>query len=519
MAMDWSYPLAPAVFLLLGAFLMQTVGPRLPALLRYYLTLLIPAAMLPILANPNFRSAADQAPTVLSGWGQSGALTLRVDGFSLVLLMLVALLLFVLLLAEGPVPGVSGRKAGLMFAVAAAGSLIFVAANGLTASYALLLFDTLGAFRVAWLGRRRVDLAVLRLLLSLFSAAALALFGIPAAASFSGGLLAVAWWLRLGLYPYLEAGLAPVEDDSERILWVALSTAVAIYLVARFPAGEGLPAAIYWLVALVMALNGLKGWLTAERTTLLVHLALVQASLVLLAGPLAGAAAAALALTVSTGLAALWLTPRLGWPNLAERSWPWLYAAPALATLSLLGMPFTLGWIARSEIYAQALDSEHGLVVTLAVLAEGLALAGLWRYWRDLLRPAESNGLASAAGLVAAVPFLAPGVAGVVLEALTKEAAATRFDWPLPVLLAIGAIWLWAVFLGAGRGRWLARAPLLLGRVEQALRLDWAVAGLGRGLDYLARFILRVRLMVEGEHYLGWALLVTLTGVILWLLR
>lgn len=517
MAMDWSYPLAPAVFLLLGAFLMQTVGPRLPALLRYYLTLLIPAAMLPILANPNFRSAADQAPTVLSGWGQSGALTLRVDGFSLVFLMLVALLLFVLCLAEGPVPGVSGRKVGLMFAVAAAASLIFVAANGLTASYALLLFDAVGA--VFWLARRRVDLAVLRLLLSLFSAAALALFGLPAAASFSAGLLAVAWWLRLGLYPYLEAGIAEVEDDSERILWVALSTAVAIYLVARFPAGEGLPAAIYWLVALVMALNGLKGWLTAERTTLLVHLALVQASLVLLAGPLAGAMAAALALTVSTGLAALWLTPRLGRPNLAERSWPWLYAAPALATLSLLGVPFTLGWIARSEIYGQALDSEYGLVVTLAVLAEGLALAGLWRYWRDLLRPAESNGLASAAGLVAAVPFLVPGVAAVVLEALTKEAAATRFDWPLPVLLAMGAIWLWAIFLGAGRGRWLARSPLWLGRLEQALHLEWAIAGLGRGLDYLARFILRVRLMVEGEHYLGWALLVTLTGVILWLLR
>jgi hypothetical protein len=44
----------------------------------------------------------------------------------------------------------------------------------------------------------------------------------------------------------------------------------------------------------------------------------------------------------------------------------------------------------------------------------------------------------------------------------------------------------------------------------QALRLGWILHGLGKMLDALSRILLRVRAVVEGEHYLAWAILLAL---------
>jgi hypothetical protein len=522
MAIDWSSPLGPAVLLLFGALLMWLFGPHLVAQLRYFLALLIPVAVVPILLVPGFLSKRSDMPVILSTWGLGESLAMRADRLSLVFLFLVLLLLLVIVLMQGQRVSLPRGQLPLALALGAAASLVLVAANRLTVGYTLLVFDVLGF--VFWLRRERVKLATARLLLSLITTSALALNGLAGSGSYAALGLGFAFWLRLGLYPFVEAGLGsttdnPGQDNSGRLLWFGLSIAVGIYLPARVPLGSALPGLLTGLVVAVMMLNGLLAWLADQQTALAVRLALTQASLALLIGPLSPSLAGALASTVTPALVVFWLSPRLGRPRLAERYWPWLYAAPALATASILGLPFTSGWVTHSEIYALLAERGHGNVMAAAVLAEGVALAALWHYWSDLLRPSESNVVASAASLVAAVPFLVPGLALVILEALSNQALGVRPELPAVIWLAMAGLWLTTVFLAAGRRRWLNSIVGPAGQLAPILDLGWAFAGLGRGLDYVARRMLRFRLAVEGEHYLGWLVLLALTGVLVVLLR
>ncbi|MFQ5610781.1 MAG: hypothetical protein ACE5H9_01460 [Anaerolineae bacterium] len=516
MAIDRFLPLAPAAVLLLGAFLMQVVVPHLPPRGRLFSAPLLPLLVLPILANRSFQSGRADAPTLLSGWGLDSALTLRADAFSLAFLILVVLLLFALVLAEGTAPSSASRRMALSFLLAAGASLVFVAANGLMVGYALIVFDAIGA--LIWLIQERATAAIFRLLLSIVTTAALTLYGLPADSTFTHLFLVLVYWLRLGLYPFLEAGILSSRKGGQQMLWFSLSTTIGAYLVMRFPLVQPVPAAILWLVVVVMFLNGLVAWLSTRREVLLGRLFLTQMLWIMLVAPVPALVAVGLTLALTTALAAMWLVPPPGRPNLGERNWPWLYATPALATLSIVGLPFTLGWMAYSQLYARLAGDGLSAMLGVITLAEGLALAALLNYWRDLLGQPETNDLASAAGLIVAAPFLVPGLSLVALQALIGQAVNTRFDWPTPVLLMVGAGWAWAALLSYGHGRWLLRLPLSERQIVGILEITWTMRPIIDGLDQAARLILRLRLVLEGEHYLGWAILIALTGIIVLLL-
>jgi hypothetical protein len=66
------------------------------------------------------------------------------------------------------------------------------------------------------------------------------------------------------------------------------------------------------------------------------------------------------------------------------------------------------------------------------------------------------------------------------------------------------------VFLGYGRPRLLDVMPCSRIGAMSALRLGWLLGYLGRALDTLSRIVLRLRAVVEGEHYLAWAILLAL---------
>ncbi len=121
-------------------------------------------------------------------------------------------------------------------------------------AYAVLLFDTLTAFY--WLKRRHPDLSVARLFLGLLTASALTLTDLPSAAGIF--LLGLALWLRLGLYPFVEA--TRPENDLTALVYLVLSLAAGIYL-ATSPYTEPLPAWLGWLVALTLLGGGLLVWL------------------------------------------------------------------------------------------------------------------------------------------------------------------------------------------------------------------------------------------------------------------
>lgn len=69
---------------------------------------------------------------------------------------------------------------------------------------------------------------------------------------------------------------------------------------------------------------------------------------------------------------------------------------------------------------------------------------------------------------------------------------------------------LWAFFLGYGRPHLLNLIPWPADTLSRVLRLHWLLRRMGRALDTVARVLLRVRALIEGEHYLAWAILFAL---------
>jgi hypothetical protein len=193
----------------------------------------------------------------------------------------------------------------------------------------------------------------------------------------------------------------------------------------------------------------------------------------------------------------------------------WGYLPLLLATLALVGLPLTLGWPGRAALFQVIWSTGGPGMLALVVIAEGAALSVLYRYWSVLLqepgdaRPALWRKMGATA---AVVPFLIP-LLGVRFVSLAVPAASDLS--PLAALdagawVGLAGSLLWAVFLGYGR-RWL---PLVVsGAQEQMmewLRLGWLLRRTEWAVQIVSRVLLRVRSVIEGEHYLAWAVLLVI---------
>jgi hypothetical protein len=205
-------------------------------------------------------------------------------------------------------------------------------------------------------------------------------------------------------------------------------------------------------------------------------------------------------------------------------------------------VPFTLGWWGRGALYQATW--EVGALVTLAlvVVAEGAALSALYPYWQRLLssipekvdqsvassseespestqgeqspmkRDSETQVGGDVGHLLGAtlicIPFLIP-VLGPRLVPETPLTSAQGVTDLIPLLALVGSL-LWALFLGYGRRPLLDSVPIPRQDLMDGLRLGWLLRSLGYGLDTLGGVLLRIRAVIEGEHYLAWAILLAL---------
>ncbi|MFQ5576706.1 MAG: hypothetical protein ACE5G8_06930 [Anaerolineae bacterium] len=383
---------------------------------------------------------------------------------------------------------------------------------------------------VYWLQTRQPTLALARLLLAIVTTSALMLAGLNAIAAPGGLLLAFALWLRVGLMPFVEI---PAWQDSnclafgeqgrgatcgEAMVWLALSTLIGVYAIARFLTMP-VPAVVGGLALATMLLNGALAWLgkpgNREVRVTLLRLVATQPVLALLIAPLPATPSVALGLGYTLALGALWLTPRLGRPDFFERHWLWIYAVPLLATLSLAGFPFTLGWVAHRSIYAGLLVDNRRSELALALLAEGSAFSALVPYWRNLLseRRTMNRGLLTA--LPVTIPFLLPGVAGIVFTAITGLRFAGSPAQTGPAVWAnLGLLWLLAAALGVGRRAVLNRLALNPGALEPFIALNWLWPFIEQAGATAGSAVLRLKAVLEGAHYLGWAFLIALAGIL-----
>jgi hypothetical protein len=531
-------PLAPAVVLLLGAFILPLVvlqfSPRWQRQsgLRYLAApVLVGLAAVAVLGvRLTFGTdAAGAGLELLSGWDFSTpetvtTLTIRADTLSLPFLLLTVLILLAVTLATPlmiPTPPQREENVSdvaIWLALGAGAAFLFVSANGLTLVYAVLGFDVLTMFY--WLQRGQRELSIARLLLGVFSVVALMLASLaPAPEAGSGSLwLGLALWLRLSLYPFIEANAHTRWRDYGGLAYLGLSLMVGIYLAARVMTAP-LTGIILWAVLLFMLLNGLLAWLENEPPMMLIRLMLVETAMLLLVTPSSQEAVIASIVGLILSVVVLWITPRLGQPRLSEGAWSWPYLPAVAATLTLIGLPFSLGWLARTSGYQTLLLKENIALLLAVVLAEGLVLSGLVRYWLRLWQGEEHSERRSMVAVVAMVPFLIPVLAPFILSALTRtQLPPASFAQPAGVFGALGVTLIGALGLGYFRSQLITRLRINPTSVAEFAGLGWLLPWWAALLNWLGKFILRLWIILEGQHYMGWALFTALVGVLIILL-
>ncbi len=544
-------PLAPTVTLLLSAFILFIVMPWLPSLWRtkpwvenWFATGLVGVAglMLLFIQLTLGLDATGLGLSPLFGWQLSPDfgydLNIRADELSLVFLILTLLLLLVVTLMSSPFWRSDDRLSSLenwrsisiWLAIGASACFLFVSANLLTVAYAILAFDFLLA--IYWLRQGHSNRTVSRLFLGFFSATALTLIGAfdltPSnandASQFGLFLVGGALWLRLGFFPFIEmAGLIRWDDD-ERLAYLGLSLIVGLYLLMRVLSAP-LPDIMLWFTALIMLFSGLLTWLTNRSPVWLIYLIVTEILFLLLVtmpfagepGGLSTASLLAITLVLPLSLIALWVTPSLGRPNFQERAWLWLYLPAAAATINLVGVPFTLGWVMRTELYKALLKFDNFLFIIIALLAEALALSGLVRYWLVLWQGENGHPHRRLAiGIVVTVPFLLPGLGMFVLTRLTQLTFPTvDFAQSVGAIAALIIVVGGAIALAYYRDALMMTIPLPSARVARLARLGWLWPLSRRWLSRLGKVILRIDVVLQGQHYVGWAIFITLIGVLI----
>jgi hypothetical protein len=341
----------------------------------------------------------------------------------------------------------------------------------------------------------------------------------PAAGAAPGAFwLGLALWLRLGLYPFIEVNVHTRWQDHGQLVYLGLSLMVGIYLASRVVIGP-LTGLVPWLTLILLLLNGVLAWLSDERSDILARLMLVETALILLIAPLDQGATMAYAVGLILSSVVLWITPRLGQPRFGEGAWSWPYLPAVAATLTLIGLPFSLGWLARTALYQTLLQAENIFLPLLVVLAEGLTLSGLVRYWLMLWQGDDQNERRSMVGIVIMVPFLIPGLAPLILSTLTRtNLPPANFDQAPQVFIALLVAIVGAVGLGYFRPQLITRLRISSPVVAEFAGLGWLLPWWAALLNWLGKFILRIRVILEGQHYLGWALFTALVGVLIILL-
>ncbi len=507
-------PLTPILVLLWGALIISILSRVLPPVggeILAFLTLVIAASALLLLRGTG---AAISPPA-----GSFG-LAYRVEAPA----WLLALVFFLLGIAWlGRLESHSLHRAAQLGLLAAGLSFVF-AADLLTLYLSWGLLDVALFFLIVS-GEGHHSIAGRVLMVNYL--AGLALLGATVLAgqnlslplkSLSDPVLVLALAVRAGLYP-LHLGL-PLRGRSGYVI----PATAGLYLLTRSQGPWSGPMTTIGTIAFVV--GAVLAWGGRDIRRVLPFVALGRIGFICaLAGRPPQTSQAGM------GMAALWAMINfalcLALLDLTtEEQWTtglWARVLPGLAVISLIGLPLTAGFVGRWFFYG-------GDLLFVNLLAEVVFCAALLKAW---LHPPEE----------------APVIEGIVPQ-ITHLAGAGLLALPLlllglhPPLLLLAAAWpagygslvswpeLWS---STGPARWAALLLPLLGgyllyrfrpgpivfrdpeifwrAVERVFRLEWLYHLLGRIVLGLGRVVRAVAWVIEGEHYLGWAILLAIVAL------
>jgi hypothetical protein len=187
---------------------------------------------------------------------------------------------------------------------------------------------------------------------------------------------------------------------------------------------------------------------------------------------------------------------------------------PAIALVSLAGMPLTTGARGRWSVYAALLQVGSPSLL-LVLIGDTLLAAGLWiairaTWTQPIRRRLDLGCLLAMTGLVALTVTwgVAPGALTDGLELQNARLAGVSI-WGLGLLYLLP--WLLGVWLVR------IRSPLkeYLARVERLVNLDWLDRMVVQIAEQLVRIIHWLGRVGEGDGWWGWALIVLSVGFIL----
>lgn len=516
-------PLAPAGLLLLGALLIPATD-LMPAIHhRRWLTGGVAVAVLLCELVVHWAGDGPTGNTIVVPWLDEAGLSLRLTSpYPLEWVILVSVAGAALTMRQRS--GSTAIGAASLFLSAAFGLLVTKASDARTLALCGLAFDV--AVTVLLLALRHRQLALARLLLGVAQATALMAVSdhsvVLGADHVAGAVFCVLVWVRIGLYPLVEADQIESGEMAPLTLgWHAVQLAVGLYL-----AQTGLPSWLLWPVVGTTMLHGALAWLAKNRETCMVYAVYTLAGTALAGlalgaqpdtAPAAGAvlAGALLAVTLAGSRATSLVGVRVSrdWLRLAN------YLPLLLSTISLAGLPQTLGFATWGQAFALTWGKASPITTAALIMAQGAGLSVLVRYWRPAWQVRDGEPIVAVrliSGTLVAVPFLVPILGPYWWTASTAGAdALSAATSGAGTWIGLGVAVLWAVFLGAGQPVMLRRVFFRRGALCHWLRLEPAFAVGLRVFSFCGTLLLRLRVVFEGEHYLGWAILLLSLGLLL----
>jgi hypothetical protein len=200
-------------------------------------------------------------------------------------------------------------------------------------------------------------------------------------------------------------------------------------------------------------------------------------------------------------------------PSLLRRLGSWLarrgaVLLPALAIVSLAGLPLTAGARARWPLYAALLRDRNPALLALLV-ADALLAAGLWLGLRSLSTSTRHPRPLSLFGMLfLAAVLIVAGLGG-----------GERVGWQAVRISDVSALgmgllyilpWLAGIWLASLAARWSRVAPM----VRSIVGLDWLFRAASRIGHYLEGVGYWLGQVGEGEGWWGWALIILALGAI-----